>query len=185
MIIVEGVDGTGKTTLVHRLHESFPELEVRPSIGNKHDPKEITRQAWEEARLHRPTVLGDRSRIISEYIYSPILKNRPCAYTPQEWCSFLGGFIERPQCVIFCWRYLDRIEENLKEEEQLANVIPNLRKLAVAYESMMEILDFMFRVSPQGHVAVNYNFDLSTPDQDSYPFVVDQVASYLKGATEW
>lgn len=77
MIIVEGMDNTGKTTLIKSLVAQF-DLEYRGSASElRGDPSKLV--AWVDEELARPTVkppIYDRFPLISEEVYGPILRGR-------------------------------------------------------------------------------------------------------------
>lgn len=100
MLIVEGLDNTGKTTLVQWISEEYPQFEVQQSIGNNHDLRMIRLQAHDESSLNRPLLLCDRSRLISEYVYNPVLKSRPIAYDLRDWLNMIGGFLTDRKSVV-------------------------------------------------------------------------------------
>lgn len=180
LILVEGLDNTGKSTLIEHLFWRYPQLRVRPSIGNKHDLDQIKAQAFEEAYGTMPmNTLADRSRIISEYVYNPILNARPIAYDFATWTWFLSGFVQRPQLVIYCWRSVDSIRNSFDEREQLGGVADALETLNMRYEQVMNTLDLMFQLSGISHTVLRYNFEYM-PERMLYEFVEQYMATYLK-----
>ena len=144
MILVEGLDNTGKTTLVSDLALRYPELAVRPSIGNKHDLSDIRKQAQDEAHGLPPLTIADRSRIVSEYIYGPILKSRPLAYPFDLWMTYLSGFLHHRHLVIYCTRPLEKLQATFDEREQLSGVYENLEDLYATYQDFMDALRLLF-----------------------------------------
>jgi hypothetical protein len=181
MITVEGLDNTGKTTLVERLRTEFPDLHYRPSIGNKHDMQMIRNQAEAEAYQFRHNVLSDRSRIISEFIYTPTIGARATAYPVWDWLRYLGQWVQRPQLLIYCTRNLTNVQLTFDEDdrEQLAHVYENLEELHEGYEFTMRFIDWLFRQSPRGHRLVFYDFDMAAEDFDPVAPVKDAVKQYL------
>lgn len=193
MIVVEGLDNTGKTTLVSRLCEDFPNLHYRPSIGNKHNMVEIRTQAEAEAYQYRPNVISDRSRIISEYIYNPVLKDRDCAYPVLDWLRFIGYWASRPQCLIYCTRDPQLVTVTFAEDEreQLANVRDHIPQLSAEYERTMEFIRWLFELT-RGHFYVEFDFDKAIPPNaetkdpgfDPYVPVFETVRKYLRRMEE-
>lgn len=178
MITVEGLDNTGKTTLVERIAEEFPSLEMRPSIGNKHDPAKITEMAYSEAYALGPRVISDRVRLISEYVYNPVLNKRPIAYGYNRWLSYLGAWSLKKQLVIYCHREPIKILDSFNETEQLEGVEDNLLVLDMRYKQMMHTLEFLFAVTPNpDNLIIDWDFD----DYENTDYILEAVKLYLKG----
>lgn len=167
MIVAEGLDSTGKTTLVEKIVGRYPSLKYRPSIGNKHDPPQIARQAQDEAYawdMLKSTV-GDRSRILSEYIYAPLLKNRPVAYPYHAWLEMLGTFSQHEHLIIHCVRSKALIIDSWKEEDQLKGVRQHLDEIQYRYESLMDMLHFLFKLNETRSRIMVYNFQNTSDTQ--------------------
>lgn len=148
LVIVEGLDNTGKTSLVGEILEHFPQLEHRPSIGNTHDPEQIARAANKEAHDYRgmKLVVSDRSRIISEFIYTPILKNRPVAYPYYLWMKYISALSRGHHLVIYMTRNIYEIQHSFDQREQLEGVYEHLWGLHDGYDNVMGMLDYLFRL---------------------------------------
>lgn len=175
MILVEGLDNTGKTTLVQDLCNRYPVLTSRPSIGNKHDLDQIKAAAFEEAYGSMPYLLvADRSRIISEWIYNPVLNAREPAYDFDMWLFMLKGFVQKPLYVIHCWRDLDNIRSSFDERDQLGGVAEHLPELAQKYEHVMGMIDLFFDLQ-QRRPVMWYNYEVDNPD-----LIYREVEAYIK-----
>ena len=181
MIVVEGLDNTGKTMLCEQLQVDFPELSHRPSIGNKHDLQQIHYQALsaldDDAR--DPLILWDRSRFISEFVYNPVLKNRPTAYTMVEWLNMLANFVARPQLIIYCFRTPDRLLKDFDEREQLPGVLEHVPELVEAYDQVWSMLHCLFTISEQDSRIYLYSFDHENKEF-KYPKIRTAVADYIE-----
>ena len=185
IITVEGLDSTGKTTLIEQLVKDFPGLKVIPSIGNKHDPVEIRRQALDWPNYDRQdyvssqVYIADRCRLISEMVYNPILKTRPLAFSPSEFLEVTRRWLFFPQLIIYCSRSKDRLLKTLHNEEQLTGVEEHLNELNEQYGKMMGTLEFLFDLYDNGSKIIVYSFDHERKDM-KYPSVRNAVAQYLK-----
>lgn len=178
MIVVEGLDGTGKTTLVNQLLEEFPVLKGRPSIGNKHDLDVIYEGAQQEAFTLPYNVITDRARIVSEYIYNPILNVRPLAFTFKEWMNFLGSFVQRsPHLLVFCHRHLGEVIDTWDHEGQLEGVREHLGEIDRMYEQVEDMYRYLFAVENRSSRVLTYNFK-----KIPYVYVSNAVRDYLKEA---
>lgn len=166
LIVVEGMDNTGKTTLVEQLQQEFPQLKYRPSIGNKHDLSVIRAQAQDEA--YSPDklsmTLGDRSRLISEYIYQPLLGKRDAAYSFDAYMEMIGFFARNHHLVIHCYRSTARIIDTW-DEGQLEGVREHLSELSSQYDKVMHMLRFLFRVGGDRGKVITYSFEAQQEPQ--------------------
>lgn len=74
MLIVEGPDGAGKTTLIEGLKERYG-LEVAPRVVSKEAEPMVDLKAWVEDNLEKgfQDLIFDRHRLISHFIYAPIM----------------------------------------------------------------------------------------------------------------
>lgn len=177
LIIVEGLDNTGKTTLVEQISKAFPELRVRESIGNKHDLTSIATQAGAET-MRSPVMdhtLTDRSRLISEWVYNPILKQREMAFSFEEWLHHLQYFVKSPQLIIHCTRPLYTVANGWDQREQLEGVLDHLAELDEAYNRIMVMMNFLLRLNGQPRKVVRYDYEL-TP----WTLIEARVRNYLK-----
>jgi GTPase SAR1 family protein len=179
LIVVEGLDNTGKTTLVEQLVKDFPQLEYNPSIGNKHDLPQIHTQAWESINHDTPLKIWDRARFISEYVYNPILQNRELAFDTEEWLYMLAEYIRRPQLVIYCFRTPDRLIKDFDEREQLAGVFEHIPELMEAYDRVWNMVHFLFGLSPHDSRIYLHSFDHEDKEY-KYPVIRKAVKEYLE-----
>ncbi len=175
MILVEGLDNTGKTTLVSHLAERYPQLQMRPSIGNKHDLHQIRLAAYDEAYKNNSLMLADRSRIISEWVYGPILKKREPAYPYDVWMRYLTLWTLKPHYVIYCWRDIEHTKATLDERDQLPGVSDKLFQLADRYTEMMTMVDMLFDLTGASQPVMHYNFETDHPD-----LIHREIDQYLK-----
>lgn len=78
MIIVEGPDGAGKTTLIRSLCDALA-IPVAPRVVSKGAEAMTDLVKWTEHNLAQgfQPVLYDRHRLISEPIYGPLLRGHP------------------------------------------------------------------------------------------------------------
>lgn len=75
IIIVEGPDGAGKTTLINQLMAEF-NLDVQPRVVGKDTKDLVDLKQWVEDDLEKGFryTIFDRYRLISEFIYGPTLR---------------------------------------------------------------------------------------------------------------
>jgi cellulose biosynthesis protein BcsQ len=177
LIVVEGLDNSGKTTLVTYLAAAFSQLRPIPSIGNKHDIVEIYKMGWAEAYQPDPFSITDRARLISEYVYNPVLKRRTTAFETREWMSMLGKFVENgPHLIIYCNRRIEKVREKWGANgDQLDGVRENLVRLDTRYKTMMSFLELVFNADRDRSEIHHYDFD-----QDNIALIYQEVGEYLE-----
>jgi hypothetical protein len=105
MIIVEGADRSGKTTLAQRLAEDTGREYMRPPkhlLSSRTGPGPGLMEWWKQQLIEMPDAVYDRSTFISDPIYASAL-NKPGCASPRDNASMVEAFIVRPEnVVIFC-----------------------------------------------------------------------------------
>lgn len=105
MIVIEGPDGSGKTTLIHEIKTQFP-VTIAPRVVTKDAEAMVDLVQWIEednAKLNQG-VLYDRHRLISETIYGPILRDEPQpGFDDIKWLGQqMSLFYGKKPVVIYC-----------------------------------------------------------------------------------
>lgn len=140
MIIVEGMDGTGKSRLVARISEYFNipihEKASDPILGPVNN---LMEWAYHDVitQPEQPLSVYDRHPLISEYIYAPVCRTlrkefiTPAAHNLIRLCA-------RQAFVVWCDPGYARVTHNLLEnpQEQMDGVIENTGKIYDLYWSM-------------------------------------------------
>jgi len=155
MIIVEGMDNTGKTTLVKNLAKEF-KLEVRKT------PQDVIMEPgrlldWVDHELDQVEVLPslpflyDRFPLISEEVYGPILRGK--SVVPGG--SYEGWADRNHVLFIYCRPALDRIID-FGARDQMQGVVQHAKDLTLAYDKLM----YSYRFKGAGVVHYSYtHFD--------------------------
>ena len=94
-IVVEGPDGSGKSTLVNRIAQCVPFL-IQPGAGPPKSPQEIRQRAFGYMKLEHK--IFDRHPLISELIYGRF--RDPPTYIPQPHIKF---FYQSEPLIIYCY----------------------------------------------------------------------------------
>lgn len=145
IIIVEGMDGTGKTTLVQQLAHR---LEIQPrklvgSLGPGDDYRlvlvnrtrsEITELETASAKGESIKRLYDRFPIISEAVYGSTLRGHNCfggLYYP-----FRSRLLALKTVIIYCRPDREVIRANVQQGPQMDGVLEHFGELLHAYDKL-------------------------------------------------
>lgn len=120
MIIVEGPDGAGKTTLISELVEETG-LQVAPRVVSKDTEAMTDLVKWteENTRAGFQATIFDRHRLISEPIYGPILREQLTPeFTDPEWFYHqLSALYHCNPFIIYCLPPFQTVMENILSTE--------------------------------------------------------------------
>jgi GTPase SAR1 family protein len=104
MLIVEGPDGAGKTTLIERLKADLG-LEVAPRVVSKEAKALVNLVEWVDDNLNRgfQHLIFDRHRLISQPIYGPAMKRTSQGFDGIHQISYwMRRFYEIDPIIIYC-----------------------------------------------------------------------------------
>lgn len=123
MIVVEGPDGAGKTTLINRLREDLG-VEVAPRVVSKDTEAMVDLLRWVHTNLRmgwQPT-LFDRHRLISEPIYGPIVRGHlEQGFDDVVWFhEALKKFYLIEPVIIYCLPSFETVWRNVMSSEDNA-----------------------------------------------------------------
>lgn len=169
LIIAEGIDNGGKSTLVTRLAEDFKLL----SMVNKQRPQsidDISRYVAEITLLScKYPIIHDRWVSIGESIYGPICRNTQLiddeAKMALDWVT---AFVN--PLVIYCRPPLSTVRATFHERSQMEGVADNLDILYSAYDNRILEISLVCSVFV-------YDYS-STP----YETLFKHVTTHLKGS---
>lgn len=136
MIIVEGPDGAGKTTLMEELRVEL-ELPVAPRVVSKDAEALSDLKRWTEHNVQggfQPT-LFDRHRLISEPIYGSILRDRfEPGFDDPSWLYFMYyQFYRAKPLIIYCLPPYKNVRQNVIHDEDNKVVRDHIRKVYSLY----------------------------------------------------
>jgi GTPase SAR1 family protein len=146
LIVIEGMDGTGKTTLAKKLQEKFPQFEYQkpvPSEGPEGQTADYMinwmADRFKEIRSGANYIM-DRINLVSEEIYGPICRGGSRlgadSITNVRMIDLMSKFFSLHPIIIYCRPDNDTIIDNLKNDGvfQMSGVLENSEKLIDAYD---------------------------------------------------
>jgi ABC-type cobalamin/Fe3+-siderophores transport system ATPase subunit len=137
LIVVEGPDGAGKTTLVQQLASDLRLLEGSRSTANRDEIWKYTREdtytaLGDAVKGHAPVRIWDRM-FFSELVYHKIM-DRPCQFRGAEQ-MFIREVLHVMRCpVIVCFPPREEVAKNVGQSHQLSVVPGNLDFIAFVYQ---------------------------------------------------
>lgn len=176
MIIVEGVDGSGKDTLIERLLKDFGhELQLGPRASDSIKGPLTNLGGWLIRDIHEwayieTTRVYNRYPVISEPIYGPLLRGYIDPTVPQvmEACR---RQLEQQALVVWCCPPLDRVTQNVSKARDMPGVEENIRTLYKHY-----------RQSERGWIGpkVSYDYSIKGTAEGSYHSVKQAVLAHIR-----
>lgn len=139
MIIVEGPDGAGKSTLVEQLREWYPSMMLAPrasSSGPEGGPVPDLYE-WTHRDVHswpnRPLSIYDRHPLISEYIYGPVIRG---TIDPRFHGTGLHRYMSRRALLVLCLPPLNVVRRSVSAERDMAGVAAHIDTIWTLYASL-------------------------------------------------
>lgn len=138
MIIVEGPDGAGKSTLVAAITKAYKLKVGKRATKNRDFLYKTTRQdtytALAGAAKHNlPPVVWDRL-YFSEFAYYRVV-GRPCEFSPHDQI-IVERMIPAVALVIWCLPPFSMVKDNVAKSHQMKGVKKNLYDIYTSYELM-------------------------------------------------
>lgn len=122
MLILEGPDGGGKTTLANWLSETM-EWPIAPKIVSSNHDVLTSKGEWVEENLERGAqpVIFDRHCLISEGIYGPIMRGTlPEEFQSMSWYKHQQARLRVAMpLVIWCLPKFDTVIQNVMDDTDI------------------------------------------------------------------
>ena len=162
MIIVEGMDNSGKSTLIANIANRFglkvikrsgpPAANVTVAVSAREAEEAFILETLTFLVLS-PQVIYDRFPIISEGIYGPLLRNKNVFEREgTTWEHWLNRLRQCNPLVIYCRPPEEKILCFSPEREQMQGVTDNARLLIHRYDQLMDKLE------KQGFLFIKHDF---------------------------
>jgi len=151
MIIVEGMDNSGKSTLIANIANRFglkvikrsgpPSANVTVAVSAREAEEAFILETLTFLVLN-PQMIYDRFPIISEGIYGPLLRNKNVFDREgTTWENWLDRLIQCNPLVVYCRPPEEKILCFSPSREQMQGVTDNARLLIHRYDQLMDKLE--------------------------------------------
>jgi thymidylate kinase len=157
MILIEGPDGAGKTTLAHELSKRYGF-----SIAGTRGPSEDVRERVYSALGHavagdKPVVIYDRL-FFSELVYGSVLRGKVMFSNREE--EYIKRVLAALKCpIIFCIPNIKVIDSNLEQKEHLEGVRENIGEIHRRYMNLFTETTGMNRTLWDYKMGLNKHWD--------------------------
>ncbi len=147
MIIIEGMDNTGKTTLIHQLSQQFKLPSARTGTYPRKVSDILNWHNWASAAPR--TLILDRHPAISDLVYGPILRGSTCS------THEIARVAREDHYLVYCCPPFGTVQRSYHEREQMEGTEENLMQIYTEYQKvMLEIApDFIYDFT--NHRALN------------------------------
>lgn len=141
MIIVEGPDGAGKTTLVKQISERFELAVGRRGVADRKLLYTVT--VPDTFRALQEAVSGEEQPLVwdrlffSEFVYYP-LTNRKCEFNEAQRQHIMEVLCALRSPIILCLPPAKTVYANAGKAEQMDGVMDNLSRIYLAYVAVFK-----------------------------------------------
>ena len=166
MIIITGMDNTGKTTTVERLSNDFDLIQMKSLGGGKVSKK--AHDAWfnKQIRLVKAgsIIIYDRFNIMEEQVYGKVIRDKPkYDFDGEEFKTLL----EVDPLIIYT-RIPNEKMMQFGDREQMPGVIERANELLMAYD------DLIFNMINRGFAICTYDWT----QENAYEDLMEVVKAY-------
>lgn len=137
LVVIEGPDGAGKTTLVELLRQNSasPYFGLMRSSGPCDRFDQVHGFMTMASAPYLDRVLCDRCPAISEFVYGPIL--RPVEEQIPLPFERVRDLIEPVNLLVYCRPPAELIVENCRRDLHMSGVASNIERIIARYDKLM------------------------------------------------
>jgi len=167
MIIVEGMDNSGKTTLCNKLVELLPGHHIEKISETRRPTQEEYIKYFGESLMEGEdlrSIIRDRSSWVSELVYGDVLRGG--SVLGKGHMELLKTYIHsRVFCIVYCNPPRETLLKNMGE--QMDEVKEQVEVLCTQYDGVMQFIWGCIQSSPNpGVILLDYNWtDPNTDDK--------------------
>lgn len=181
MLIFEGPDGSGKTTLIKQFQEAF-DIPVAPRVVTNKAEAMVNLQEWVDTNLDQgfQYMMYDRHRLISEPIYGSILRSKQePGFTEMKWLApRLRRFYHLKPILVYCLPPLQTVFNNVDTDLDNMVVRDRISSIYSAYVAKAA-MDYSF--SPTSIYIWDYTRSPTIKDR---PWWFNSIYSEIKERTD-
>lgn len=172
MLILEGPDGAGKTTLAGMISNDWG-IPIAPKVVASDTSTQVNLVNWVDNNLEEGLqwTLFDRHRLISEPIYGTIVRNEMSAreFLDFSWLSAkMQQFYDTMPVIVYCLPPLRTIKNNLRDDPNNTVVSMYAEKLYAAYATRAAV---DYALSPANVVIWDYTHHLNEQTANLYSII--------------
>jgi pantothenate kinase-related protein Tda10 len=146
LIIVEGSDGAGKTTLITHLMKTLNIPKAPRACTSEGGPVDdlhgwTTRTLNDHLRKQRPYEINDRFPLLSEPIYGPLVRGSLRSGFDSSWYSHAwDALLQLKPAFIFCLPPISEVKRNVDNEDttQMDGVVFNINAIYWQYYTLFQ-----------------------------------------------
>ena len=181
MIIVEGPDNSGKSTLINQLIKDLELKEVKRTFhGPTTDIENLYSRTLEvinaAIKTDQPNIIIDRFSLIGEDIYGPILRGKNLwDVIPQDKIKFWQAVNKLNPFIIYCRPSLDVILDMKNHQVKIYDTPEHVKRVQEKQKLIVSAYDNYF-ANWKSHNFYSYDYK----DKNSYLELKFRLKEYLK-----
>lgn len=163
LVVIEGVDGSGKTTLCEKIREAIkPYFAILRHSQRPKTPEDLTNiLSWITYIPDTMDVVIDRYPLISESIYGPVFRQRDL-FT--ESGIDIPYHLNRIDRIVYCRPPMHYIKHNMHVQAQMSGVHDKIDELVTRYD------DKMSELAESGIDVVQFDYTTASPAVDKFDY---------------